>query len=335
MSYCSIELTELPASNANTGYRPAVYKKLFGSAGVKRVLPFTRSEFFQTGRKKAQGMSISGVQEKLSLMVVDKQLMPTVIEGEFILKPSPEAYPFAAENEHAAMSLSRVLGIPTALCGLVTFKDGQNAYITRRFDRDGGSKIHQEDMAQVMGLKSAEKYETTYEEMGRAILDATDGKQSPVVDFIRRVIFSFVIGNNDLHAKNISMYRLRDNRSGYLDKLTLNYDVLFISALGTQEGGEEPEREMALGLLHETDGAAGDEFFSEHYERHGYYTGYDFLELATRLGINTSPVESFIKKLDKETAAACSIISASYMPAAMKQATIETYRSGVRAMLVR
>ena len=56
--------------------------------------------------------------------------------GMYILKPNPEAFPKASENEHCAMLINWLLGIETTCCGLISFPDGELSCITRRFDRD-------------------------------------------------------------------------------------------------------------------------------------------------------------------------------------------------------
>ena len=114
-SYCKISLKPLTAREAKAGYKAAALRNLFGSNRVSPHLPFSRSEFFQSSRQYSQGMSISGVQQKLSIKVNEqRQLVPTSSGGEYILKPSPETYPNAAENEHAAMPVSYThLTLPT------------------------------------------------------------------------------------------------------------------------------------------------------------------------------------------------------------------------------
>ena len=145
--YCKISLKKLTGKQNRPGYHNNELKKLFGSTRVNPCLPFSRSELFQSSRENVQGMSISGVQQKLSLKENEKhELIATAEGGEYILKPSPEAWPNAAENEHAAMEVSRLMGIDTARCGLVSFDGGELAYITRRFDRQGdGNKLHDHD----------------------------------------------------------------------------------------------------------------------------------------------------------------------------------------------
>jgi serine/threonine-protein kinase HipA len=178
IEYCKISLIKLTGKQSKAGYQNSALKGLFGTTKVNPALPFSRSEFFQSGKRYAQGMSISGVQQKLSLKVNEKhELVVTAQGGEYLLKPSPEAYPYAAENEHAAMQVSRLMGIDTAQCALVSFAGGELAYLTKRFDRQGdGSKLHQEDLMQCFNLPSEDKYSKTYEEAGKLILEVTNGK---------------------------------------------------------------------------------------------------------------------------------------------------------------
>jgi len=329
MSYCKISLRKLDGAEKNPGYHNVEFKKLFGSSKVDPNLTFSRSEFFQSSKQHAQGMSISGIQQKLSLKENEKhKLVATTEGGQYILKPSPEEYPYAAENEHAAMQVSRLMGIETALCGLVPFKGGELAYITKRFDRlDDGTKLHQEDLMQCLNLPSNDKYGKTYEEAGKLISDVTSGKQIVVLDFVRRVILAYVIGNDDLHLKNVSVQRLRGNTSHYYDNLTPNYDFLFCDAFRTESTGLGF---LALGLLHDQNG--GGEFFTDMYRHYGYYTGCDFLELGRRLNLQEKPIRSFVKKLAENQNKITDLISHSYMPDEMKVRASSLVKSRIHVM---
>ena len=98
--------------------------------------------------------------------------------------------------------------------------------------------------------------------------------------------------NDDLHLKNFSVQRLPDNTSPYYDKLTPNYDCLFCDAFNDEEKGMGL---LALGLLHDAEDDG--EYFTDMYSHYGYYTGYDFLELGRRLGLQEKPIRTFITKL--------------------------------------
>lgn len=85
-------------------------------------------------------MSISGFQPKLQLIIKDEHFDSVNQQGNYILKPSPEEYPFLAENEHATMRIMKELGFDVPENGLVSFAGEQNhkefAFVITRFDRD-------------------------------------------------------------------------------------------------------------------------------------------------------------------------------------------------------
>ena len=288
------------------------------------MLALSRAEFKKDSVKFTKGMSISGVQQKLSLLINDENLLTPVTEkGEYILKPSPEEFPNAAENEHAAMVTSQILNISTARCGLVSFSEGELAYISKRFDRNkDGTKQHQEDLVQGFDMKSERKYEKSYEEAGRLIAEMTNGKKSVVLDFIHRVIHAYLIGNNDMHLKNISLQKKSDNTSKFYDKLTPNYDCLFTDAFENIN----IDGFLALDLLEDD--------FSEQYQYYGYYTGHDFIELGRRLNIPEKSIKNLINKIKNKREPLIKAIENSYMPEKMRNKSVELINDRLRALLV-
>ena len=172
METCKITLKPLRKTGRNPEYSDAGLKRLFNTTVVDTTLPFSRKEFFTESPRRVSGMSISGVQQKLSLKLdpATHRLEITTVGGEYILKPSPEQYPHAAENEHCAMRLSHELGIETAQCGLVRFKDGEFVYITRRFDRTLHGKSPQEDLLQLAERPSTDKYSLSMKQPGKSSL---------------------------------------------------------------------------------------------------------------------------------------------------------------------
>ena len=326
MPFCKISLKPVPVSAYRAEYRDNEYKRLFGSLKVSPELPFDRKEFKRASVKYTKGMSISGVQQKLSVNVDNNfELKPVVEHGKYVLKPSPEEFPDASENEHAAMVVSRQLGLDTASCGLVSFSDGELVYITRRFDRlPDGQKLHQEDMAQGFDTGSSGKYDKSYEETGRMIDTMTRGKKAVVLEFVRRVIFSYLVGNDDYHLKNISLQRLAGNRGRYYDRMTPNYDALFTNAF------ENTDKSSALALdllIEEADGE-----FTKNHEHFGYYTAGDFLELASRLDIPATPVKTFLDQIGSSEASIINTIEHSYMPREMKNRASKLVAARVQAL---
>jgi serine/threonine-protein kinase HipA len=329
--YCKISLKKLTAQQNRADYLDSEVLALFGTNTVSLELPFTRAEFYHGQFKNTQGMSIPGVQEKLSLRLSDNaELVTTVNNGRYILKPSPDSHPFAAENEHAAMLVSKAVGIPTATCGLVTFKGGdEHAYIVERFDRDiQGNKEHQEDLVQCFGLPSEEKYSKTYEEAGQLLSRVTSNNQATLLDFVNRIMLAYVIGNDDLHLKNFSVRRTAGSKNHFYDCLTPNYDFLFCQAF------PQPSQMgyLGLGLLHDAEG--GGEEFTPSYEHYGYYTGADFIELGCRIGLPEKQILDFIAVLVMKKEEIVDIINRSYMPHDMKVSALKLVNERIKALQI-
>lgn len=112
-------------------------------------------ELFNDNRKR---MSISGVQEKFS-MLLDKNKLRLINkgeQGEYILKPIPSAGKrpeCMPANEHLTMQIAKqAFGIEVNENALIFFKNGSPAYITKRFDlKEDGAKLAQEDFASLAG----------------------------------------------------------------------------------------------------------------------------------------------------------------------------------------
>src|SRR5690606_23048731 len=116
----------------------------------------------------------------------------------------------------------------TAANCLLTFKDGEVAYLTRRFDvKPDGSKYLQEDFAQLLNKTSethgtAFKYDGTYEEIGTLIKKYVAAAPPALEHFFKLVTFNYVISDGDAHLKNYSLMRT-DSREY---RLTPAYDLL-------------------------------------------------------------------------------------------------------------
>jgi serine/threonine-protein kinase HipA len=257
-------------------------------------LEFDKKEFYRRRRELAERMSISGVQDKLSLhFTPEGKLEPTAVEGRYILKPIPssEDLEHAEElpaNEQLSMLLSRELfGIPTAQSALIEFSDGERAYITRRFDTDTatGLKCDQEDFASILERTSERnghnyKYDASYEAIARAIRRVVAAYIPALEDLYRRILFNYLIGNGDAHLKNFSLYRL-PGRSDWT--LTPSYDLLYTRYHVPNELGY-----MALELFE-------DERETEAFRAMGYYTLQDFERFAEILKI---PEKRLLKIFD-------------------------------------
>lgn len=190
-------------------------------------------------QKKVLRFSLAGVQLKFSA-VMEASGGLTIpahgVGGSWITKLPSTQHAAVPENEYTMMELARAIGIQVPPIRLVPLAeiDGLppdatrlkgNALAVERFDRAaGGRRIHMEDFAQVFGLFPDDKYdERSYSNIA-AVLWAENGEVG-TYEFVRRLVFSVLIGNADMHLKNWSLLY----PDGYTPVLSPAYD--FVSTL--------------------------------------------------------------------------------------------------------
>jgi serine/threonine-protein kinase HipA len=159
-----------------------------------------------------QRLALTGVQRKLSMSLVGtsterRMTIVGALGGSHILKPPTPDYPGMPELEHWTMVLARASGLRVAECGLIPLATGEPAYITRRFDREGDRRIHVEDLAQLSGLATEHKYRSSMEKVGSLVRSLVTTPGDDVLRLFEVTLFSFLVGNSDMHLKNWSLLR--------------------------------------------------------------------------------------------------------------------------------
>jgi serine/threonine-protein kinase HipA len=135
------------------------------------------------------------------------------------------AYKHLPENEHLSMSLARLVGLSVPWAGLVEMPNGALAYIVRRFDRTSTLpviKLRQEDFCSLSGRMPTQKYEASAEECAALVRQHTMDAEDSLRRLFLLFLFSFWIGNDDLHLKNLSM--AQSASGGYT--LSMAYDLV-------------------------------------------------------------------------------------------------------------
>lgn len=179
--------------------------------------------------KHAYRFSLAGVQLKFSA-IAEPQGGLTIpakgVGGDWIIKLPTQNYMHVPENEFAMMQLASMIGIPTPEIRMVPLEDiyglpemgmlaGRSALAVRRFDRAlGGRRIHVEDFAQVYNVYPDKKYEgVSFGNIANMVWILTG--ENGLKDFIRRLTFTILIGNGDMHLKNWS-FIYRDGKTAAL-----------------------------------------------------------------------------------------------------------------------
>ena len=177
-----------------------------------------RDEDAEQRRERALRFSLAGVQLKLSA-AMDATGGLTIpahgVGGEWIVKLPSSRFESVPENEHAMMSLAGAIGMDVPEMKLIAIDDigglprdigplkGQ-ALAVRRFDKSDAGPVHIEDFAQVFGVFPESKYKkASYRNIAEVI--AAESGPRDIAEFIRRLVFSVLIGNADMHLKNWSL----------------------------------------------------------------------------------------------------------------------------------
>jgi serine/threonine-protein kinase HipA len=174
------------------------------------VLSFTalRDQYFGS---VASG--IPGVQDKVSSQMLNAPAKTAGID--YILKFNPKDVPFAVENEYFFLGLAKTVGLKTANASLLTDAEGVHALRLQRFDRLGNRSNKQrlavEDGCQVLNRYPLDKYRVDFVEMANQMISLTPSGAAAALRLFQQLVFNWLIGNGDAHAKNWS---IRKNVSG-------------------------------------------------------------------------------------------------------------------------
>lgn len=157
--------------------------------------------------------SLGGIQAKVLLTATpDGWAWPLGgAASTHIVKPEPisdAVIPDLVRLEDWTMRLARAAGVSAATTEIQEF-DGRTAIVVERYDRVDGVRIHQEDLAQGLGLATRDKYEQERSPGHLAALanQATEHAADPETfldALLEQVTFNVIVGNGDSHAKNYS-----------------------------------------------------------------------------------------------------------------------------------
>ncbi|MBF5006757.1 type II toxin-antitoxin system HipA family toxin [Diaphorobacter caeni] len=174
-----------------------------------------------------EGISLSGVQPKLGVnrdsagRYVARTKLSEV--SHIIAKLPVVDYPRMPEVEHLSMELARMAGVDACETHLVPLEKLSADHVydlgspderttlflaVPRYDRDSPTRVHAEDMAQVLGFLPHEKYTTavSYSLLMQVFMGYPSLGEPAVLELLRRLAVNELLGNADCHLKNIGVY---------------------------------------------------------------------------------------------------------------------------------
>ncbi|NOQ27879.1 MAG: type II toxin-antitoxin system HipA family toxin [Bacteroidales bacterium] len=322
IKYCPGTLAE-----GNSTYSRTCLRRVFNGKTVSHILPYNSPQTdevdddrFVDNRKR---ISISGVQEKMSL-ILDKNKLRLTHEGEqgnYILKPIPRDLRKVDQvpaNEHLTMQIAqRVYSIYTAENALIFFKDGKQAYITKRFDvKEDGSKWGIEDFAS-LAEKTEEnagadfKYGYSYQELAELLKKHVPAYLVEVEKLFSLIVFNYLFSNGDAHLKNFSLHE--SPNGDYL--LSPAYDLM-----NTRIHVDDTDFALDNGLFKV-------DFKSEAYKKFNHAGKADFIELARQMEIKESRIKKILTPFLEKQALVEDLLSRSFLDEKTKRAYLLHYNT--------
>ncbi len=305
-------------NNESSGWHKTCIKKFFTTAVIPEI-EITDSVLEELAKESTnKGYTIPGVQKKLSLHL-SKEVYPrlTVVNYPtgYILKPQVKEFRAFPEAEHIVMSMADKAKIRTVPHALVKSKDSY-AYITKRIDRvfskDSNVKlIAMEDFCQLDLRLTQDKYKGSCERCGNIIKKYSSRSGLDMSELFYRLVFSFIVGNSDMHLKNFSLIESESGSGEY--HLSPAYDLLPVNVIMPED-----KEEFALPI---------------NGKKRNIHRK-DFLIFAAGCGIAKLAAEKMIEQLIFMEPVFIDMCCNSLMPQDMKEAFIELVDKRVSALRI-
>lgn len=166
------------------------------------VRPQHKDLFQELAERFALHSPISGVQPKVLAPVLNKA---TLKLEQYIVKAWGEEYPQLALNEYWCMRVAQAAGIPVPEFYL---SDDKALFIMKRFDfLPTGEALGFEDFCVLQGKSSEQKYEGTYEQLAKSLLQflSAQSKHIAMQYFFKMMVVNQILQNGDAHLKNFGV----------------------------------------------------------------------------------------------------------------------------------
>lgn len=227
----------------DSGWHKACIKRFFGTAHIPEIEIDENTLEALAAQSTSKGLTVPGVQKKLSLHLSTDNRNPrlTLVNYPtgYILKPQVKEFECLPEAEQLVMCMADATGISTVPHALI--KSGDNlAYITKRIDRVFSKTdikmLAMEDFCQLDLRVTADKYKGSYERCAKVIGRYSSQIGLDMAEMFMRLIFSFVVGNSDMHLKNFSLIETGEASNTFV--LSPAYDLLPVNVIMPEDTEE-------------------------------------------------------------------------------------------------
>ena len=278
-------------------YCSACRRHLFDNKSVSTKLPFTRDEI--------------APENAVIQLNIHRGKIERVERGMWILQPIPSLSGVRyiddiPANRHLMMQIAgQVFGLQTAPSGMIYFKDGEAAYITKRFDMIRGRLKKSMDICSLSGLEQGECENNpdalSYMDIARMIKRHLPATTVELEKFFSQLLFNYVICNTQTYGNRFAFLQRESGDFGLapahnLFSTILHYDnqpLLPLPLFDSQSTAERP-----VGLR---------------------YTQNDFLRFANHIGLKESLARRFMEGFSERKDTVFNLVERSFMSSASKK----------------
>lgn len=305
----------LKTENDN-GWHKACIKRFFGTVDIPEIEIDEKTLESLAAQSTSKGLTVPGVQKKLSLHLSTDNHNPrlTLVNYPtgYILKPQVREFECLPEAEQLVMTMADATGISTVPHALI--KSGDNlAYITKRIDRvfekTDIKMLAMEDFCQLDLRVTADKYKGSYERCAKVIGRYSSQIGLDMAELFMRLVFSFVVGNSDMHLKNFSLIETDETSNTYV--LSPAYDLLPVNVIMPED-----TEEFALALNGK----------KTHIKKK------DFFVFAEECGISKASAEKMIAKIVSMKPKYIDMCNGSLLPDHLKERFAELIEQRCKVM---
>ncbi len=306
---------ELRIDNTHTGWHKSCIRRFFGTTVLPEIAIDEATIEALATESTNKGYTVPGVQKKLSLHLFSESGTPRLTllnyPTGYILKPQVSEFEALPQAEHLVMCMANAAGISTVPHALIMEKESL-AYITKRVDRiftkDKMQMMAMEDFCQLDLRLTQDKYKGSYERCAKIIERYSSRKGLDRSELYLRLVFSFLVGNSDMHLKNFSLIETEEGSGKYV--LSPAYDLLPVNVIMPED-----KEQFALAMNGK----------KTHIRRK------DFLVFAKECGMTRSAAEKLIALLVSKKEEFLTMCQNSLLPQHLKErfASLIQERAGI------
>lgn len=170
--------------------------------------------------------ALAGVQAKVPAQKASEQFWsmvqaPSLNRPHHVIAKLPVALqPHLPEVEHLSLNLARAAGVDVVGAELAPLSALQATHgfdlhgtgpdtkflAVSRYDRGPAGRVHCEDFAQILGVQPEDKYTCDYLTVAAVMVAVPSLGEPAVHELLRRILVNDLMGNPDMHLKNIGLW---------------------------------------------------------------------------------------------------------------------------------